>query len=153
MYAIRRPSGDHRAPRPMSRSFWGTPPSGAGTTQVPMVVVLPPRTVALNAMSDPSGDTESPPLSTCGATTRFADAVRLTGAPPVTNLTHTSTTPRASDMYATHLPSGEIAGEKSFTGPLVSRTTRDTEGPKGARDHIQDPPMPIAAKSETAATS
>lgn len=59
---------------------------------------------------EPSGEISKPPTTERLPTLRFEPAVRLIGWPPPTNCTHTSVGPRASDRYATHLPSGEIAG-------------------------------------------
>ena len=52
------------------------------------------------------------------------------------NLTHTSVGPRASERYATHLPSGEMAGAISRAAAEVRRTTRENVGAadrRGAR--------------------
>src|SRR5439155_11061225 len=77
-----------------------------------------------------------------------ADAVRLAGSPPATNLTHTSAVPRASERKATHFPSGEIAGPNSWAGVVVSRRVRENDGAwrrRGAGRTSQAATPPAAA--------
>src|SRR5436190_1032872 len=79
------------------------------------------------------------------------DAGRSAASPLATNLTHTSVGPRAFDRYATHLPSGEMAGAHSRAGPLVSRRIREKDGP-GTSTTVRDPihfPTKAAASAVT----
>src|SRR5438552_14633505 len=76
----------------------------------------------------PSGEMSRPPMAERTWISSGADAVRLAGSPPATNLTHTSAVPRASERKATHFPSGEIAGPNSWAGVVVSRRVRENDG-------------------------
>src|SRR6476620_4932983 len=145
-----RLSGDHRIPTKSVSSFLGAPGRGAGISHVSIGEDVP-RILAITAIRAPSGEISSPPIPVPGVTSRPADAVRFAGSPPAMNVTHTSVGPRASDRYATHLPSGEIAGAQSRAGPLVSRRIRENEGPRSAPS-ARDPenlPTKVAASPVT----
>src|SRR5687768_17021582 len=122
IYVMRCPSGDQRMPSRFSPStLRGRPGSGAGSSHVENAAELP-RGRAMTAMRDPSGEISSPPTPVPLLTSKSVDAVRFTAPPPLRNFTQTFAGPPAFDTYATHLPSGEITGPTSLSGPLVSRT-------------------------------
>src|SRR5918995_2771991 len=77
--------------------------------------------------------------------------VRFAGAPPAMNLTQTFVAPPASDRYAIHFPSGEIAGPNSWAAVATMRVTRSNAGGAAeARGH-QTATAPIAAIAAAAA--
>src|SRR5947209_7558308 len=129
MYVIRRLSRDQRIPwSPASSSLWGAPGSGAGSSHVSKAVVLP-RMRAMTATRVPSGEMSSPPIPVPAVTSSPVEPVRFAASPLPRNLTQTSVGPRAFERYATHLPSGEIAGAHSRAGLLVNRMMRANDGP------------------------
>src|SRR5438132_14015427 len=79
-----------------------------------------------------------------------AFAVRLIGSPPAMNFTHTATRPRASDKYATHLASGEMAGPNSCAGPSVSLMIREKDGPGSGEERRPAKPMARAPRAAPA---
>ena len=144
------PSGDQRRPTNSSSSFLGAPGRGAGISHVSKGEVVP-RIRAMTATRVPSGEMSIPPMPVPGVTSRPVDAVRFAGSPPATNLTQTSVGPRAFDKYATHFPSGEMAGAHSRAGPLVSRTIREKDGP--VRLNTVRDPIHVPIKAATSAVT
>ncbi len=128
MNEICRPSGDHRRPSsPASSILRGTPGSGAGSSHIAKEPTLS-RGLAITATCVPSGEISRPPMPVVAEMSSPADAVKFAASPPATNLIQTSGFPLAFDTYATHFPSGEMAGPISRAGPLVRRTTREKRG-------------------------
>ena len=134
---------------------------GAGSIHVENRSLLP-RGLAATAICVPSGEMPSPPITAPRPISRsLAAAVRLTASPPAMNLTQTLAAPPASDRYATHLPSGDIAGAPSRSVPVVRRTTCENEGAAGpdrrgnaivataAINRTANSPMPANCRLET----
>src|SRR5688572_94181 len=70
-----------------------------------------------------------------------ASRVRLTGAPPARNCTYTSGRPSARPTYATHFPSGEMAGAMGFADAGTTTVDFNTGGDSGGgaeRIHTAD---------------
>src|SRR5258705_10871477 len=93
----------------------------------------------------PSGEMSRPPMAERAWISSGADAVRLAGSPPATNLTQTSAVPRASERKATHFPSGEIAGPNSWAGVVVNRRVPENDGAAGRRGGGGTDPAATAA--------
>src|SRR6185436_8542439 len=100
------------------------------------------------------GDTSRPPIADEPEMSRPDIAVRFCGSPPARNFTQTFGDPPAFDTYATHLPSGEIAGPNSRAGPAVIGMIRENIGAGGVLGRrFADHHVEASATSDAAATA